>query len=118
MPKELTPGTVCLQEIVSAAQKGSKVGLFAQSLVVAQSYFDDVRAMSDADQVERASRVHGKYAIDFRSGGLITFHSTRSVPRGRSYDRLYVPGDVRHDVMLELEPLIATSKEPAIVGYL
>jgi hypothetical protein len=118
MAKEPVIGPQCLQEIVTAAQKGSKVGLYAQNLVVAQSYMDDIKAIWDADQVEKVSRVHGKYAIDFRSGGLITFHSTRSIPRARAYDRLYVPGDVRHDVMLELSPLVQTSKEPAIVGYL
>ncbi|GAA3405033.1 hypothetical protein [Pseudarthrobacter polychromogenes] len=118
MAKEPTISPRCLQEIVTSAQRGSKVGLYAQSLVVAQSYLDDIKAIWDEEQVQKVSRVHGKYAIDFRSGGLITFHSTRSIPRARSYDRLYVPGDVRHDVMLELEPLIATSNERAIVGYL
>lgn len=118
MANEPTLDPKCLQEIVTAAQNGCKVALFAQNLVVAQSYMDDIKDIWDAEQVEKVSRVHGKYAVDFRSGGLITFHSTRSIPRARSYDWIYVPGDARHDVMLELSPLVQTSQEPAIVGYL
>lgn len=118
MPRELTASSMHLAEVLAFAEGGSRVGLFAQNLVVAQSYMDDIKAIWDEEQVKKVSRVHGKYAIDFQSGGFITFHSTRSIPRARSYDRLYVPGDVRHDVMLELAPLVQTSDAPAIVGYL
>jgi hypothetical protein len=94
------------------------VALFAESLVVAQSYLDDIKGIWDESLVEKVSRVHGKYAIAFRSGGFIDFRSFRAPGRARTYDRVYVPANARHDVMLELATLVDTSKDPAaIVGY-
>ncbi|WP_455833732.1 hypothetical protein [Pseudarthrobacter siccitolerans] len=117
-PPLLKPSGLLLREILGRAENGSRVALFAESLVVAQSYLDDIKAFWDESLVEKVSRVHGKYAITFRSGGFLDFRSFRAPGRARTYDRVYVPANARHDVMLELATIVDGSTDPeAIVSY-
>lgn len=105
------------QEALAFAEQGSRIAIFADGLELAQSYVADFEKILDENEVTRAVKVNGAKAIHFRSEGFIRFYSTRSIPRGLSFDRLYVPASVQHAVMERLAPLVMTSKEPAIVGY-
>ncbi|MFM9430047.1 hypothetical protein [Arthrobacter sp. MP_2.3] len=117
-PDSRRPEALPLHEALAwAVELGSRVAVFAEGLDRAESYLTDIEGIVDENEVTRIVKVCGAKAIHFRSHGCISFHSTRSIPRGLSYDRLYVPAGVQHDVMERLAPLVATSKDPAIVGY-
>jgi hypothetical protein len=105
------------EEALMFAEQGSKVAVFADTLEVSQGFLPDFESLLDGQGVRKIRRVHGSKAIDFYSGGEIRFYSTRSIPRGKSLDRLYVPAGVGHESMEALAPLVMTSTEPAIVGY-
>jgi hypothetical protein len=110
-----------LQEALAFAEEGAKVAIFAENLTLAQGFLGAIEEILDESEVVRISRANGAHAIDFQSGGEIRFYSTRSIPRGKCLDRLYVPtssnDDENDDVMVALAPLVATSKESAIVRY-
>lgn len=105
------------QEALAFAENGSRVAIFAEDLTLAQGFLGEFEDILDDREVKRISRSNGAHAIDFKSGGEIRFYSTRSIPRGKSLDRLYVPAISSEDVMLNLHPLVATSGDPAIVCY-
>lgn len=115
---ELPPAPLPLQEALAFAEAGMKVAVFAENLELAQEYLGKFEDILDHNEVGRIVRTNGQHAITFRSGGLIRFHSTRAIPRGRNFDRLYIPAKAAdRREMEQLEPLVATSDEPAIVGY-
>ncbi len=105
------------EEALAFAEQGSKVAVFAGTLDLAQVFFAGFESILNEDEVKKIIRLNGARAIHFHSGGLIRFHSTRSVPRGYFFDRVYVPAGIQHNVMEQLAPLVVTSREPAIVGY-
>jgi hypothetical protein len=104
-------------EALAFAEQGTKVAIFAETLTLAQGFLGEIEKILDESEVLRISRLNGANAIDFQSGGEIRFYSTRSIPRGKCLDRLYVPASSNDDVMVALAPLVATSQGPAIVGY-
>ncbi|AYN58996.1 hypothetical protein PBI_RYAN_2 [Arthrobacter phage Ryan] len=106
------------QEALAFAEAGCGVAVFAETWELAQNHLRDFEEILDDKQVEKIIRAYGRQVIHFHSGGTLCFYSTRSIPRGRALDRLYVPiASLRPEIMERIAPLVVTSKEPAIVGY-
>lgn len=106
-------------EALAYAVNGSRVVIFAENLELAESFMHDIVAIWDEDLVRKVIRTNGKQVIHFGSGGEIRFRSIRSPGRGWSCDRIYLPAkSASEGVMREIAPMVQTSADPAIVGYL
>lgn len=65
----------------------------------------------------KVRRTNGNESIEFPNGGRLRFTSARGSHRGFSADRVYVPAEADDDLMDAVAPMVATSRDPAIVGY-
>ncbi|WNM72222.1 hypothetical protein SEA_GUSANITA_1 [Arthrobacter phage Gusanita] len=106
------------QDAIEAARRGRKVAVFADTLTAAQAFLQEVVDLLEEDDDAQVQKVNGRHAITLPSGGQVTVHSTGAIPRGSSFDVVYVPAKISHERMEAVAPLVATSKHPAVIGYL
>lgn len=119
MTAKVATGQPVANEALAYAVNGSRVVIFAENLQLAERFLHDIAVIWDEDLVRKVIRTNGKQVIHFGSGGEIRFRSVRSPGRGWSCDRVYLPAKSASDeVMREIAPMVQTSADPAIVGYL
>ena len=106
--------------VLVAAFSGERVAVFADTLDESTVILDEL-----ADWLKfngegvgyKVRRLNGSQAIEFDNGGRVSFHSMRQSPRGRSFDRIYLPICSAAVKVRELSPCLLTSRVGVLVGY-
>jgi hypothetical protein len=105
---------------ISAAARGDKVAVFAETVERVQGIANEIMEATPGELVERVSRLNGNHYMDFYGGGRIRFLSTHPNARGGrglSLDRVFVPIGTSPDALMEIVPALNTSREGVLTGY-
>lgn len=107
-----------MERAIWAAAAGRSVAVFSESAHLAKGIANQFEKNSPKDLVERVSRANGRLRIDFLGGGAVRFIDTKSHGgRGLSLDRALVPIGISKDVLADILPSLATSREAVLTGY-